>query len=1046
MAMPFRYAEKTRNPWIFKPGVDNSAPEMNYFDDSRNAALLDLVSERQSTRDVADNEDSETSRQRDIEWALIKDNEAKKKYDMMPDRYAKVGNTYIGLDSTRPEYTESQYLSETQARHADLDRAKTFGLSKRDLRFAEEEDKILSRMKDIKDKINAMKPEALPGHDVLTDPVREAELEKYQAEYDDLDRQARRAAAAWRGIDSTKKVLYDKFRKGSSASFIDNMSGWVGVETNNAAGRTMENVGKAALLMHPDGTPMFPNLTASKGKPSDNTKPLTGRDLQAMGEKGMLESAGDFFSDPKSIPFAGYGFDIYKNIKVRDAAYRLGGGYDYLSAYNGDVASANAARKNDENTLQGYKNENLESLRPTTVAGQVTDTVLNSGKFMTEIGLTGGVGAELPAAAGAAAKMGAKAAAKQSAKTIAKLAADSVLSSATPRAIAGQILPGGLAGATERYNREAIDGDGNLSNASASDALYKGIGDSTIERWSEATGGALSAAGSAPFKILKGKTAQAATGRMLGIVPKKASDIFRKAGFYSPGGEFAEEQVGRTMRYVTNVENDGASNPESAGNRFIESFNVPKRELLVQGLSFLAMPLGFAAGHKAFTYGMGKINPAAAEAEKARNEWLARHTDAEQEIINRHDRLMSWLATEGKDKSQSEKDAIYNEKLDKILTAFGKKREDFPSIITGTAGIEKPVGSVVDEQTGEKIQTQGGMMPSVGGTGLSLDEAENLIKENAPESTLQPEAKKAETESKATAGKSDVKPAGDMATRLQDEINRQEKAEEQNRLGVGIVKTEELNIDPARFQFKSNANSKTGVDESNKISGEFDHKTAGNILVWEDKDGKKYVVNGHHRYQLAHEKGIKELNAVVLKESEGVSATDARRQGVLTNIRDGQGSVRDYAEFVRGEKMDEETAQKEGILAREKGKAGYAIGKYAGDDLYNAYINSNGAISDQRAAAIAEAAKGDSAIESIGIKSKLSLAELKEFMRLFKARRPEKKTETDDLFGRDDSAIKQMEAEAKIASRKISGLQGIIRSAKGAIENPEKAKHLSTLR
>jgi len=121
---------------------------------------------------------------------------------------------------------------------------------------------------------------------------------------------------------------------------------------------------------------------------------------------------------------------------------------------------------------------------------------------------------------------------------------------------------------------------------------------------------------------------------------------------------------------------------------------------------------------------------------------------------------------------------------------------------------------------------------------------------------------------------------------------------------VESVKMTDLNIDPARFQFKSKADKKTGVDESNQLGGEFDPKTAGNLYAWEDRDGKKFVVNGHHRYKLARDSKVESVNAIVDREADGVTANQAKRNGVLINIRDEQGDISDYASFVRSEKMD----------------------------------------------------------------------------------------------------------------------------------------------
>lgn len=262
---------------------------------------------------------------------------------------------------------------------------------------------------------------------------------------------------------------------------------------------------------------------------------------------------------------------------------------------------------------------------------------------------------------------------------------------------------------------------------------------------------------------------------------------------------------------------------------------------------------------------------------------------------------------------------------------------------------------------------------------------------------------------------------------------------------VESVKVSELNIDPKRFQFKSKANPETGVDESNQIGGKWDARTAGNLYLWEDKSGKKYVVNGHHRFALAKQNGVENVNAIIDREADGVTWQQARRNGILINIRDEQGDVADYAEFIRNEKMDEETAAKEGITARKKGAMGYAIGRYASDDLYSAF--KAGDIGARKAAIIADIARGDKALENAAMRSAKSMsdAQLEAFLKILKQtpRVQNEEAETGDLFGFDDSAIKTAEAVAKQAVKKINELRETLNAAKNAIKNPAAAAKLN---
>jgi hypothetical protein len=278
------------------------------------------------------------------------------------------------------------------------------------------------------------------------------------------------------------------------------------------------------------------------------------------------------------------------------------------------------------------------------------------------------------------------------------------------------------------------------------------------------------------------------------------------------------------------------------------------------------------------------------------------------------------------------------------------------------------------------------------------------------------------------------------------QTQEQNMEEENSRNSSGVseqvqsVPVSSLKIDPKRFQFKSSADKVSGVDNSNQIGGTFDHKTAGNLLVWEAKNGDRFVVNGHHRYKLAKDTGVKNVNVIIEREEDGVSAEDARKHGVLTNIRDGQGSVQDYAEFVRAENMDEKTAEREGILAREKGRRGYTIGKFASDNLFSQV--KDGSISPASAAVIAQIAQKNEALEAAGItaaiKKNMSDTQLKGYLQLLS--QTDRTSNADaDLFGFDDSAMKKAEELSRLAAKHIRDVGERVRVAKNAVRNPEAA-------
>jgi hypothetical protein len=294
----------------------------------------------------------------------------------------------------------------------------------------------------------------------------------------------------------------------------------------------------------------------------------------------------------------------------------------------------------------------------------------------------------------------------------------------------------------------------------------------------------------------------------------------------------------------------------------------------------------------------------------------------------------------------------------------------------------------------------------------------------------------------------------DEAARMLAELRRRNGTASQTENVVGAkgntnvetVPVSAINVDAKRFQFKSNTNKASGVDESNKLGGDWDPRTAGNLYLWEDKNGKLYVVNGHHRLELAQRNGVENINAIIDRESDGVTAEQARRNGVLINIRDGQGEVRDYASFVRSEKLSEDEAKAQGVTARQKGRSGFLLGK-AGDTLYEAYVNE--VIPESKAVIIAEVANGNEAIEYAGIKlatdRKLAGETLRQTLKLAAQNTSGKKADIEQggLFDMvDDSVLQEWEAIGKAAAKHIKEIRTRIDAAKDAIKNPEAAKSL----
>ena len=245
----------------------------------------------------------------------------------------------------------------------------------------------------------------------------------------------------------------------------------------------------------------------------------------------------------------------------------------------------------------------------------------------------------------------------------------------------------------------------------------------------------------------------------------------------------------------------------------------------------------------------------------------------------------------------------------------------------------------------------------------------------------------------------------------------------------------ELGIDPQRFQFKSGADKK-GV--TRPLQGAFDQRQARPLYVWEDRSGKKYVVEGHHRLDLAQRSGVQDVLTYVDRESDGVTAEQARTKGVWQNIKDGKGSIADFADYFRGSGLTEEQAKTEGLFTEKEGRTGFVIGKNSGETLWSAFKNG---LAANRAEAIASVAQGDEGLEAVGVKAaeRMSEIQLREYLKFMKGAERKESAETGDLFGFDDSAMRLGETLSRIAAKRIKELDERLRSAKGALRNPDGA-------
>ena len=149
-----------------------------------------------------------------------------------------------------------------------------------------------------------------------------------------------------------------------------------------------------------------------------------------------------------------------------------------------------------------------------------------------------------------------------------------------------------------------------------------------------------------------------------------------------------------------------------------------------------------------------------------------------------------------------------------------------------------------------------------------------------------------------------------------------------------------LLVDPERFQFKSGGD-EFGVTGALRKVVKWDKSKAQVIMVWQDKEGNLFVVDGHQRTGLAKRliaQGLEshiEIIGQLYREVDGVDADFMRAKAAITNIANGSGSALDGAKVLRArpEMMDGSIPLTEG-----KGKQSADLAKL-NDESFRMVIN-----------------------------------------------------------------------------------------------------------
>ena len=364
-------------------------------------------------------------------------------------------------------------------------------------------------------------------------------------------------------------------------------------------------------------------------------------------------------------------------------------------------------------------------------------------------------------------------------------------------------------------------------------------------------------------------------------------------------------------------------------------------------------------------------------------------------------------------------------------------------------GLNDNVVPLVYEVWEETIY-QKGKAPSLTAKKPSPQPVEEPVEATQPETEPEPDptppkktVPKADKTTDASAKKSAAgkKTKGNKAVLEEiDEAVIEEPTEEFQAGGQQVVEVliSDITISEDVPQFKDGADNEGVVDP---LGGTFDRVGVAPIQIWLREDGRKEVISGRHRLDLAKRSNETTIPAQYHLESEGFGVDQASMLDVLLNIREGQGTVKDYVEFIQGTQISEEEADRQGILARQTGRRAYTIASEGSPALVAAHRADQ--ISDIAATQVSQAAPNNETLQAVGLKALQEGKSITVSVNIVKAVNSmtrDTAQESGDLFGFDDSAMKEAENLARKAVQKQAEIQRTLTAVTGASNNPELAK------
>lgn len=297
---------------------------------------------------------------------------------------------------------------------------------------------------------------------------------------------------------------------------------------------------------------------------------------------------------------------------------------------------------------------------------------------------------------------------------------------------------------------------------------------------------------------------------------------------------------------------------------------------------------------------------------------------------------------------------------------FHRSGDEFLFRANDPAAVTRVVNRVNEQLHGAKFTAQkadGSIVEHTGtglshGTGATEDAAELAAEDSKQQRQLQGLRKGRAAAATAPVQEANTQPTVFQGSRTGSAAAEGNTSQRSNLLvrpaaslkpgDSSLVPTADLKTDPSRFQYKGGTNEE-GVTNALKDQNKYDPNKGGVLLVWKDPaNGFTYVINGHHRFELAQRAG--EPN-VLVRAIDAADAEEAKVIGAETNISEGHGSIVDAARYFKAARITtpQDAMNRNLPMGQAKVKDGLAMARLDNSILDNV---ESGRIPEGRAVAI----------------------------------------------------------------------------------------------